>query len=196
MQNIEQYLKANFPLKAKEIEFLAAAAQEKEIKKGEFLVQQGRRLNFAFYIEKGLFKQYILSSEGKENIHLFLWEGKFENNLEAMLDLNQKASYAIQALEDSIVYMIPHTAFKEIYDNNIEFSLANNRLIQAHMICARDRVTQLMGENAETRYLQFLEEYGEVSNRLPLSLIAAYVGITRESLSRLRSDLANDKSKK
>lgn len=196
MADFEHFLQTNYPTKAEELSFLLENTKVKHFKKGEFLVQQCDVINFAYYIESGLFKQFVLSDEGKESIILFRRDNRFENNLDFLLATQKAADFNIQAIEDSTVHILSHAAFKKVYEENMEFALANNRLLQMHISCARDRVTQFLTDNAEKRYATFLYKYSDIAHRLPVGLIAAYIGITRESLSRLRSDWANDKNKK
>ena len=197
MEAFIHFLKNNTGLKQQsDIDFIIENAECRILKKGDYLLRKGAPLNFAVFVEKGLLKQSVLSSEGKEHVFLFWAEGLFESHLDAMLNRNQTFNIDIQAIEESILYIIPHSIIEHYYNSNTDFALFNNKLMQAHISCARDRVKKLIGESAETRYMSFMAEYGHIAHRLPVALIAAYVGITRESLSRLRSDLAQHKNKK
>lgn len=104
---------------------------------------------------------------------------------------NEASEYYIDAIEDSIVVKIDSKLFSTASNLNIEFSQMNEIKLQKHIRQMQNRINMLLGANASERYLDFMATYPNISARVPQWMIASYLGITPESLSRVRKDLAN-----
>ncbi|HMW13522.1 MAG TPA: Crp/Fnr family transcriptional regulator, partial [Chitinophagales bacterium] len=100
------------------------------------------------------------------------------------------SNYFIQAIEDTKVFVLDELFFQELSLSHPNFLDYNNRLLHNHIRHLQKRITQLLSATAEQRYLDFIQVYPDISLRVPQTMIASYLGITPESLSRVRKELA------
>ena len=125
---------------------------------------------------------------------LFLWKKDFCANIiwmrEASTYFNQPSAYYIQALEDSKAAMINEEFIHLLSEKIPSFSDFNNKLLHNHIRHLQNRVNLLLSATAEDRYLQFIKMYPDILLRVPQTMVASYLGITPESLSRVRKELA------
>jgi CRP-like cAMP-binding protein len=162
----------------------------KEYKKDEFLLRSNEYCKHIFFVEKGLLRQYSIDSKGKEHILHFAPESWLLADRESTF-FNQPSKYYIQALEDTRVTMIDDVSFKKMEEDIPNFSDFNQRMLHNNIRSLQNRIMMLLSENAEERYLQFTTTYPDVLLRVPQLMVASYLGITPESLSRVRKELAN-----
>ena len=103
---------------------------------------------------------------------------------------NQAANYYIQALETSKVLFLDEQFILELSKTSSKFVEFNNRLLHNHIRNLQKRINLLLSATAEERYLDFITVYPDVLMRVPQSMVASYLGIAPESLSRVRKDMA------
>lgn len=162
------------------------------VKKGEILVKTGQKSNEGFYVLKGCLKSYIIDGKGKEHIYQFAPEDWLISDFEFFKNRGN-ALLTIEAIEDSEIKVISIDSFGAISNSDkttIEdvINKLRNRTYALQM-----RVIQLLAFSAEERYQEFLKTYPNLSLRLPLKMIASYLGVTPESLSRVRKELVKGK---
>lgn len=152
----------------------------KEVKKGEILQREGELSTSVFYVKSGLLRSYTIDSKGKEHIFMFGSEGWLvaDNVVQG-----EKGELFIDALEDSIVIPI---------SKNDPPKSDMQKLIKRIGVLQK-RIIMLMSSTAKERYEFFLETYPELPNRVPQRMIASYLGITPESLSKIRGEIARSK---
>lgn len=188
--SLKSYLSSNLNISETDIATIIDLCPSKIISKNEYVLRQGEICTHTVFVEKGLLRQYTIDSKGKEHILYFAPENWFLVDRESNF-FNQPSNYFIQALEDTTVRVIGdsfmHTLSEKI-PNFIEF---NNKLLHNHIRHLQNRVTQLQGATAEERYLHFIKLYPDILLRVPQALVASYLGITPEGLSRVRKELAN-----
>ena len=137
---------------------------KKQVKKGTILQRSGDITTKAYYVKTGLLKSYIIDKEGKEHIFLFAPEGWLITDVE--LFSNNKSLLFIEALEDSRIEIITNDIFKKI--NLLPSSLLTieiNKLIK-RIGTLQKRVLMLMSATAEERYIDFLEKYPNLIQRV------------------------------
>lgn len=178
-----------------ELELVRAACTRKQLAKGDFLLTHGQRCRHTFFIERGLVRQYSIDPKGKEHILFFAAEGAFLDNIEAV-HFNAPSSYFIQAIEPTDVLLISEEALAELAKRLHHFSDLHSRLLYQHIMHQHKRITQLQSSSAEDRYMAFVRDYPEMMLRVPQLMIASYLGITPESLSRVRKALADKNFKR
>ena len=162
------------------------------VKKGEIIVKTGQKSNEGFYVVKGCLKSYIIDNKGKEHIYQFAPEDWLISDFEFFKNKGN-ALLTIEAIEDSEIKVINIDSFGAIFNSDkasIEEAILKlrNRTYALQM-----RVIQLLAFSAEERYQEFLKTYPNLSTRLPLKMIASYLGVTPESLSRVRKELVKGK---
>ena len=166
-----------------------------KVGKGNFLLRQGEVCRHSFYVENGLLRYYSIDDKGKEHILQFAPETWFVSDRESAY-FHQPSNYFIQALEHSSVLLLDEHFITEVAQKNKSFLEFNNRLLHNHIRHLQKRINQLLSATAEERYLDFIKIYPDLLLRVPQSMVASYLGITPESLSRVRKDLATKNFKR
>ncbi|MFZ1704276.1 MAG: Crp/Fnr family transcriptional regulator [Saprospiraceae bacterium] len=169
---------------------LLSKCEPKNYQKGEYLLRPGKKLNHAFYVEKGLLRQYFIDVKGKEHILQFAPEGWFLADRESEY-LNKPSSYFIDVIEDVEVLIINKELIQTLSESNPGFVQYQYHLLHRHIASLQKRITLLQSATATERYIDFIETYPDLLLRIPQTYIASYLGITPESLSRLRQDMAH-----
>ncbi|MBX2951894.1 MAG: Crp/Fnr family transcriptional regulator [Leadbetterella sp.] len=183
------YLTSNIGTDKAVLEQLLSHCSIREFKKGEFLLSQGEKCRYSFFVERGLLRQFSIDDKGKEHIIQFAPENWFMSDRESVY-FDRPSSYFMQALEDTVTFLLDENLFLELSKSDTAFLEFNNRLLHNHIRHLQRRITQLQSATAEERYLDFIRMYPDLLLRVPQIFVASYLGITPESLSRVRKELA------
>lgn len=189
MQNIESYLSEILELPQEAVNLCSSHYLRKMVGKNEFLLREGEVCKGTYFVEKGLLRMYSIDKNGKEHIIQFAPE-KWLISDRSSLHFNEKSQYFIEAVEDSEVLELRNDFFSNInaaFPNTIE---NNDLLLQKHIRSLQNRVNSLLADTAEERYMSFIKMYPDILQRVPQWMVASYLGITPESLSRVRKELA------
>lgn len=165
------------------------------IKKGAYILKKGELYKQSYYVQKGLLRYYSIDDKGKEHILQFAPQGWFISDRQSAC-LNIKSDFFIDALEDSEVLVVNEDYIIETAKKNHDFLELNNQLLHNHIRQLQNRINQLLSFTAEERYLDFVKTYPVIMLRVPQWMVASYLGITPESLSRVRKDLAERNQRK
>ncbi|MEO6831212.1 MAG: Crp/Fnr family transcriptional regulator [Chitinophagaceae bacterium] len=187
--NFKTYFTLNLDIEEAEISSLIENCPTKTFSKGQFLLRENEFCKHTFFVESGLLRQYSIDNKGKEHILSFAPENWFVTDRESSY-FNRPSSYYIQALEDSKVVLIDEGFMQLVAQKIPNFTDFNNRLLHNHIRHLQTRINLLLSATAEERYLQFIEMYPDILLRVPQTMVASYLGITPESLSRVRKELA------
>jgi CRP-like cAMP-binding protein len=153
----------------------------KQVKKGTILQHPGDSSDFAYIVESGMLRSYTIDDKGKEHIFQFAPEGWIISDME-MQSQDQPAELFIDALEDSTL--------KVFNRKDVDYTIMPPddvfpRLFKRMGVLQR-RIMMLISSPAKDRYEHFLETYPGIANRVPQRMIASYLGITPEALSKIR----------
>ncbi len=184
----QHYLTEKSGLKPEEFELLAPSVKTMVVAKGEILLKPGEVCQHSFFVEKGLLRSYTIDEGGKEHIIQFAPEEWFISDRSSAY-FNEASEFYIEAIEDSEVVLINHDFMVKAGGLNTSFREYNERLLQNHIRHLQKRINLLLGATAEKRYLDFIQLYPDLLLRVPQWMIASYLGITPESLSRVRKEL-------
>jgi CRP/FNR family transcriptional regulator, anaerobic regulatory protein len=160
----------------------------KEVKKFDLLLAKGDICRHVFFVKEGLLRFYSIDDLGKENIIQFASENWFLSD-RTSLYLKAPTEYFIDAIEDTEVILLSEDFMRKSSDISAAFRIYNEKLLQTHIMQLQNRINLLIGAPAKTRYLEFVSLYPNLIQRVPQWMIASYLGITPESLSRVRKDL-------
>ncbi|HEX9601816.1 MAG TPA: Crp/Fnr family transcriptional regulator [Mariniflexile sp.] len=192
--NFKKHLIEKGGLSEQDVALIAPFIKTKTVSKNEFLLKQGAICSHFFFVEKGLLRFYTLNEDGKENILQFATENWIVSDRGSVY-FQEPSTYYIDAFEDSIVIMIDENFVDQVSLVNPNYRKHNERLLQNHIRHLYKRISQLLGASARTRYLEFVKMYPDIMLRVPQWMIASYLGITPESLSRVRKALADENFK-
>ncbi|MCB0654509.1 MAG: Crp/Fnr family transcriptional regulator [Saprospiraceae bacterium] len=183
------FLTSNTDLDQELIDGLVGQCTRREVTRGAYLLREGETCEHSFFVEKGLLKQFAIDHQGKEHILQFAPENWIVSD-RASAYFHQPSEYYIQALEDTQVMLVDEAFILQLARNNASFLEFNHRLLHNHIRHLQQRILQLQSATASERYQHFVKIYPDLLLRIPQVLIASYLGITPESLSRVRRDLA------
>ena len=154
------------------------------LKKRTIIEYAGNRSNRIYYLVKGLLRSYHLDDKGKIHTFMFAPEDWIVGDVESIAMGNQNSLY-IDCLEDSEV--IVSQEFQQ--DNNITILEEKNKKLLRRVGTLQQRVIMLMSYTARERYEFFLKTYPTLPNRVSQKMIASYLGITPEALSKIRREM-------
>lgn len=184
------FLSTNLVISPDLIAPLLESCVVKNYAKGDFLLRAGEHSHNAFFVESGLLRYYSIDEKGKEHILMFAPETWIATDRESAY-FKQRSKYYIQALEDSKVILLDEEFFVALATKYPVFIEFNNRALHNHIRKLVDRVNMLLSFSATERYLDFIKIYPDIILRVPQWMVASYLGITPEGLSRVRKELAN-----
>ena len=160
-----------------------------QFKKGEILLDIGAVCGHAFHVTHGLLRVATVDKAGNEHIVQFAPEGWFASDRSSMY-FQEPSHLRIDAIEDTEAVMVGQDFFDAVSEISEQFRKFNTTLLHNHIRHMQDRIALLLGARAEERYQKFIALYPDLLSRVPQWMIASYLGITPESLSRVRRDLA------
>jgi len=188
--SLNTFLTSNLNIAEKEIAAILENQATREVKKNTFLLREGEHCRHTFFVEQGLLRQYSIDARGKEHILSFAPESWFVTDRESAY-FDKPSTYFIEALEDSKVVMLDEDFIQKLSEKIPAFSEFNNKLLHNHIRHLQNRINLLLSASALDRYMQFVKMYPDILLRVPQTMVASYLGITPESLSRVRRDLAD-----
>ncbi|ELR68888.1 cAMP-binding protein [Fulvivirga imtechensis AK7] len=188
--NFTTFLTSNIDIERQYLDKLLDSCKVKQVAKGEYLVRVGEHCHHSFFVEKGLLRQFSIDDKGKEHIIQFAPENWFVTDRESVY-FDQPSKFFIQAVEDSTVLFLEEHFIAALAREDQAFADFNNRLLHNHIRHLQKRINLLLSASAEERYLDFVKTYPDVLLRVPQTMVASYLGITPESLSRVRKELAS-----
>lgn len=172
---------------------LASKIALKEVKKGTILQRRGDiRLN-GFVVKKGLLRSYTIDEKGKEHIFMFGPEGWTIGDVVAIVE-NKPTELYVDAVEDSVIEVTGLEWQQKFIDNLLmdDVPMEFKRLLRRIGVLQK-RIIMLMSATALERYEDFVTTYPQIVQRVPQKMIASYLGVTPEALSKLRSELVKAK---
>jgi len=178
------------PLSEEEFEVCKALFTPRKVRKKQFLLQEGDVSKYQIFVNKGLLRSYTIDDKGAEHILQFALEGWWTADLYSFFT-EEPSLFTIEALEDSELLLITRPSWETLLEKLPVLERYFRILIQNSLIATQRRLMESLSETAEKKYLKFMKMYPESIQRVPQHMIASYLGITRETLSRLRRDIAS-----
>jgi CRP-like cAMP-binding protein len=172
-------------LSNEEKEYFISVLQPKKLRKRQYLVQAGEPCRYECFVTKGCLRQYYVDDKGLERILSFAIEDYWMSDMYGLIT-GQPALTNIDALEDCELVLIDKNAFEELLVRVPKFERFFRIILQRAFVSHQRRIIENISLQAEDRYCRFVERYPSLEQRLPQKQIAAYLGITPESLSRIR----------
>ncbi|GAA4437687.1 Crp/Fnr family transcriptional regulator [Ravibacter arvi] len=190
----KKYLADKAMLSEDEFRELEPFLTRKHFRPGEFVLLEGDVCKSHIFVESGLLRSYSVDEAGKEHILQFAPENWFIGDRGSYY-FGEPSQMNIQAIEPTDVVMFDQLFIEKAMCSNPSYGVFNERLLQNHIRQLQGRINLLLSATAEQRYLHFIETYFDLTFRIPQWMIASYLGITPESLSRVRKDLARKNQK-
>lgn len=170
-------------------ETISELFKPKEFVKGDFLAEEGKTCDSVYFVIKGSCYSFLLDNDGEKNVVQFAIENFWISDLYSFFSGN-KALFSIEALEDLSVLSLQKGNFELACDQSPLFDRFFRILIQKAYTSVQYRLIKTTSAEAESRYLEFSKIHPEFIQRFPQYLIASYLGIRPQSLSRIRKEIA------
>lgn len=174
-----------YPLSDEIMDFIISRTTFRKLSKGKFLLKPGEYCKDYFFIHKGILRSFI--KYGDREITIWINpEGEITTSIRSIAGSRISEEF-IQVIENCELVVIPFEAMAELYKRFPEMNKAGRMLLEEYYAASEERVFIARIPNAEARYQHFLQSRPELLNRIPLKYVASYLGITLETLSRLRA---------
>jgi len=172
-----------------EFEFCKTLFIPKKLRKRQYLLQEGDVNKHTAFVSKGLLRSYTIDDKGTEHILQFAFEGWWMGDLYSFLT-EEPSMFNMEALEDCELLLITKPSWELLLDKVPAFEKYFRILIQNNLIATQKRLMGTLSETAEQKYTNLINNFPGCLNRVPQHMIASYLGITRETLSRIRGNIA------
>lgn len=186
---INQYIGLCGAFTPGEVSYFNSLLQFKKVKKKTLLLKEGEVCNFEAYVNKGCIRNYYIDENGAEVTLQFAIEDWWVSDIASFHDRKPSHMF-IETLEDcEILVLTPET--KEALLHKVpRFERMFRLMVQRNLSRTQERLFQTISTNATDKYLDFLERYPTIPQRVAQHYIASYLGLTPEFLSKIRTRLA------
>jgi CRP-like cAMP-binding protein len=181
----ETYITANGDFTPEDLRLMRSLSIIKKVRRKQFLLQEGEVCRYKIFIAKGLLKSYCLRHDGTETIMRFSPENSWTTDHDS-LKYQRPAQSNIEALENSEVVMWTRENMAELFTAVPAFKFYMERLVENALKSSHQRILMNLSYTSEEKYENFIDSFPDVFRRVPLHMVASYLGVSRETLSRIR----------
>ncbi|MGF7230172.1 Crp/Fnr family transcriptional regulator [Arachidicoccus sp.] len=186
----ESYISRYCLFSEKEIATIKSLAISKQIKKRQYLLRQGCVCRYHTFVCSGCLRSYRIDNNGNEHIFALSPVNHWMNDRLSLVSGTPSNDF-IDALEDTVIIQFSEDSFKSLLREIPNFNILNTKIIAEECSSSRDRIYMMLSHQAEERYRQFIRCFPQLHNRIPIYIIASYLGITRETLTRIRTNMVS-----
>ena len=184
LEKLRAFFERQFPVTDEQFEFIKTQFIPKKVKKGEFLLREGDMTRYSIFVASGCLRTYTIDDTGKEHILQFSPENWWTGDMS--FTSNVPSRFFIEALEDSEVLLTEPSSIQELNQYIPQSAVHYQAALQKSIEAKNQRIVASLSETAEERYNDFLKKYPSLVQRVPQHMIASYLGISPETLSRIR----------
>ena len=172
------------------VEKLYNAFEPISLKKGTTVYREGEVCKYLYFIEKGALRSYYIDTKGRNISHWFSFENEIITEPKSFFK-QSKSNYFLEALEDVEIRRINLKTLNKLFKESHEIEKFGRLLTLQLLIDVNDKLLDLQFKSAKERYTSLIEQHPDIFLRISLGHIASYIGITQQSLSRIRTELIN-----
>jgi CRP-like cAMP-binding protein len=184
-----QSVREKISVSNEEFDFCKTLFIPKKLRKRQYLLQDGDVCRYTAFVEKGMLRTFTVDEKGNEPILQFSMEGWWIADLYSFLT-EEPSPYNIEALEDCELLLINKENWEILLAKVPAFERYFRILIQNNLIATQRRLMSSLSESAEEKYTKLIHNFPGCIQRVPQHMIASYLGITPETLSRIRGQMA------
>lgn len=182
---LSSFLFSLIPFSDDELGDIISNFEMENITKNSMLIKQGEVSKKLYFVEKGMGRSYYLKEDGKEVTQWFFGVGKFMGSVDSFFQ-QSPSLYYLETLEDSIVYSISRDKMDYLFFKYHKMERLG-RLVSIEMLTkVVNKLNAIQFQTARERYEYMLAEFPDISHHVPLGHVASYLGMTQETLSRIR----------
>jgi len=178
-------LEKHVPLTEAEKKLIVSCLRERRVKKGQFVVHEGAVSRSTNFVIDGSLRTYFIDANGQEHIVQFAIEGWWISDLNSFI-MQVPATFNVQAIEDSVILELPFDSLEKLYVEVPKIERYFRIITQRAFVSFQQRIVQNISMSAEERYLAFCQKYPKIELRIPQKLVASYLGISAEFLSKIK----------
>ncbi len=192
-EQLRQKFDESVTLTDEEFEFCKTLFQPKKLRKKQYLLQEGDVCKYTAFVEKGILRSYTIDQKGSEHILQFAMEGWWLGDLYSFFT-GLPSNYTMDALEESELLLISKPNWDILLERVPKLERFFRIIIQNNLIATQRRLIGSFSETAEKKYENLVHSFSDCFQRVPQHMIASYLGITRETLSRIRNNISRKKN--
>lgn len=185
MKDLIKKIKSSQDLSSEAEEYLYTISAKKAYPKGAVLIQQGQNVNKIFFVLDGCLRSYCIDKNGKEHTLQFAIKDWWISDYIAIHN-NESATLTIECLKESNIIEFNAKKLNNIFKLFPEYEPFQRNLLERHVVSLHKRILNQLQLTAAERYDLFLEQYPDIEKFTRNYHIASYLGVTQESLSRIR----------
>jgi hypothetical protein len=188
MEEFIKYISQFGHLDERQTAFILSKAQTMELRKEEYFSEAGKIPQYVGFMLQGVVRFCYYNNKREEITHSFIDENNFVSD-QQRFDLQVVASEYIQTVTDCQLLVFTKKDWDEIGNTIAHWGDITNLILKNCLFKTIERMRPLVSEDATTRYLTFIQQFPGLINRIPLSYVASYLGMTQQSLSRIRKNI-------
>ena len=183
--NLPHFLLSLIAFSPAELQDITSHFKKENIPKHTVLIEQGQISKKLYFVQQGMGRSYYLKDDGKEVTQWFFGVGRFMGSVDSFFQ-QSPSLYYLETLEDSTVYSISKEKMDLLFSKYHKMEQLG-RLVSIEMLTkVVNKLNAIQFQTARERYDYMLTEFPDISYRVPLGQIASYLGMTQETLSRIR----------
>ena len=184
-----QHIQQHVILSKDEQAFIKTQLIPKKLRRRQYFLQAGDVCEYTAFVNKGCLRSYTVDDAGEEHILQFAMENHWISDIQSF-QTQTPSNHNIDALEDSELLLMSVTTSENLMNQVPKMERYIRILQQNNLIVTQARVESIMSRTAEARYLSLLEQYPTLFQRVPQHMIASYLGLKPETLSRVRKRIS------
>ena len=185
------YISKYVTLTNTEEHFLTSRLSSRKYIKGQYILQQGDISQTECFIISGCTKMFYLDDKGQEHIIMFSIEDWWTSDLGSFIS-QTPSDFNVQCLENTEIIQFSYENIEEIFSKIPKLERFFRKIIEKAFVASQKRIIRNFSLTAKERYLIFKESYPKIEQRIPQYLVASYLGITKEFLSKIKSQLIQE----
>ena len=185
MEDLINKIKSSTTLSSKAEQYVISIAKEKLVSKGDVLIGQGQAVKNTYFVKEGCIRSYCIDKNGKEHTLQFAIKNWWISDFIAIYT-NELSTLTIECITDSNIIEFNAEKLNGIYSIFPEFEAFQRKNLERHVVSLHKRILNQLQLTAAERYELFLHQYPDIEQYTPNYHIASYLGITQQSLSRIR----------
>ena len=183
-----KYISKYITLTKEEAEILLSKIINRKYLKGQYIVQQGDVCKHSSFVISGCTKTFFMDDKGQEHIIIFSIEDWWTSDIGSFIT-QTPADYNVQCIENTEVIQFPYHNQEELFQEIPKLERLFRKMLEKALVSSQKRIVRGFSLTAKEQYLHFKQQYPTIEQRVPQYMIASYLGITREFLSKIKSQL-------
>jgi CRP-like cAMP-binding protein len=187
-RQLEQYFKTRTDIDEKTLSYISAFFKLKKTKRNEFLLKEGEVCKHYYFVNKGCLRLFTINQEGEEGTRYFAFEGAFGTALPSLI--NQKPAFEfVQTIENSELLVINRDDYFHLVETVPQFGFIYRQILELAFIQAQERIYGFQGMEALEKVRWIMTNQPRLLTRISNKMVASYLGLTPQTLSRIKSKL-------